>query len=273
MILLKSAILGFIGGTAHVLPLNKNIIFSFFGEANKTFSGSPTFGIDGSSLLTVSWGIIFGILFLARDKLKIPTVKYEDFTKYLHTNTATLESTEKQNLLLFMFYLSFILKEIISFFVNLSGNGLLPLIFWEICTVTLCFFADNSKEKKRSVIFALFLLFALSFFGTSVGICAVIIAIFTAKPWGLNKKEIFGFCINVIFASALCEAVKYLVIALLTGFHFAWYSYLSCFVFAFLGAVFGIDTLKKAIARKNVKLCGYFHIIFILLITYILMSV
>lgn len=273
MVFLKSAMLGFIGGISHIMPLNKNIVFAFFKETNKTFIGSPNFEIDASSLLFVNLGIIFAILLLAKEKLKFPAANKEMPAKYLHTDTNVTENSEKTNLLLIVFYLSFILKEIFSFFVNLSGNGLLPLILWEICTVTLCFFADNLKEKNRSVIFALTLLFALAFLGTSMGICAVIIAIVTARLWNLSKKEIFSFCINVIFASAVCEAVGYLVNSVSVGFRFAWYSYLSCFIFAFAGTFFGIGALKKAIARKNIKLCGYFHIIFILITTYILISV
>lgn len=275
MVFLKSATLGLIGGITHIMPFNKNIIFSFFNETNQTFIGIPEFGINGSSLLFVNLGIILAILLLFKDKLSFLVFdkKNFSFSNYTRIDTQSLQYSEKQNLLLFVFYVSVILKEFVSLFVNFSGDGLLPLILWEICAVTLCFSADNLKEKNKNVFFAIILLFMLAFLGTSVGIGAVIIAIITAKLWGIEKKDIFSFLINVIFVSAITESVGYLINSVTTGFHFVWYSYLCCFAFAFLGTIFGIDALKKAILRKNIKLCGYFHVIFVLIMIYILTSV
>lgn len=275
MVFLKSILLGFIGGASQILPLNKNIIFEFLKETNKTYMGNPQFGIDNSTLFFINIGILAALFILFFDKIKsaFSNIKNIDFKKAVKTNTLEFDESEKQNYLLVFLILGSLISAVTSFFVDLSGHGLMPILLCEILCVFLCIIADKQDKRNRNGLYGLILLFALVFCGFSIGISVVAIAIFIARLWDFEKKNIFSFTLNAILISTFFETIVYLVNSVILGFHFAWYFYVLCALFSLVGALTSIKSLKKAISKRNIKICGYFHVVFAFIVIFILMSV
>lgn len=274
MIFLKSAMLGLMGGVSQLLPLNKNIILIFLTMINKSFLGKASFGIDYSSVLFVNLGILAGVLLYSWEELKksIPQALSLDFSNFTYEYPYELKSDEKVNLLLPVVYVSCFVQTLITSLVNITSQSFLFLIFLELITILLCFVCDYTKEKKVSLKGSATIFSVLVILSVSFGISVIPLTVILARLWGVNKKPLFDFSVNILFVSTLFNTIAFLIKAIIFGFSFVWYSYILCLLFGFVGAFFGTEALKKSIYKKNFSKFGYFHTVFIFIMFYILIS-
>lgn len=272
MIFLESAFFGLIGGISQILPLGKDIIFAFFSLANQTFMGNPLFGTDSSSLFITNIGILAGIVLLFKDKLFFPfkNAKNLQIKNYINQKSLEIDEEEKITLLSFGIYIGLLLKELIFPFSAFLKSSISPLILWEFLAILLCIFSDNVKKTNKSLKISLLCFSLLTFLTSSMGISVILVAMCGARAWNIEKKRLFSFCIDAVFVSLLFETITCLIKSVITGFHFVWYSYVLCALFGFLGVAFFQKALKKAISKRNLKIYGYFHVVFILIMLYTL---
>ena len=183
-----------------------------------------------------------------------------------------LKSDEKVKLLLPVVYVSCFVQTLITSLVNITSQSFLFLIFLELITILLCFVCDYTKEKKVSLKGSATIFSVLVILSVSFGISVIPLTVILARLWGVNKKPLFDFSVNILFVSTLFNTIAFLIKAIIFGFSFVWYSYILCLLFGFVGAFFGTEALKKSIYKKNFSKFGYFHTVFIFMVFYILIS-
>lgn len=274
MIFIKSAILGLGGGISNVLPLNKNIIFIFLTMISKTVSGKAVFGIDYSSVFFVNLGILAGVFLYFGENIKKSIYEgiSHDFSNYSYEYPYELKNDEKTKLLLPVFYVGCFLGTIIASLFNEVNISYVFLVLLEAVSVVMCFLCDYTKENRVNLKLSALFAFLLVVLFKCLGLSVIPISVIFAKMWGINKKTLFDFTLNVIFVSTLFTTLSLLIKAVIFGFSFAWYLYAVCMVFGALGAFFGAGALKKTIFKNSFRKFGYFHTIFIFIMFYIFIS-